>query len=56
MRVKITCEEWNIWRELKGTKCKGGNAKVKVEIKKVQTVPKGENKTHEGEIKCEGVK
>ncbi len=30
--------------------------KVNGENKKMQTVPKGENNTHEGEIKCEGVK
>ena len=33
MRVKITCEEWNIWRELRGTKCKGGKEKLMEKVK-----------------------
>ena len=54
--MKISCEEWKIWEELKGTTSKGGEDKLMGKIKRCKQCPREKIKHMRGEIKCEGVK
>ena len=40
MRVQITCEEWKIWGELKGSKSEGGKEKLIGKIKGADSAQK----------------
>ena len=38
--MKIICEEWKIWGELKGTQSKGGKEKFMGKIKRCRQCPR----------------